>query len=119
MLNTRVISNTTARVTLKINIYNIQWCRWGFLSVATDGTMCPGVDSDSENKYQDTPGGKDGRRPYHLHSAKSRENPEALNFRVSKGLPRPVAGKLYLYYLLFLSHFIVSVFKHEVERFIR
>jgi hypothetical protein len=38
-----------------------QWCHWGFFSVATDGTMCPGVDSASKNKYQDTPGGKDGR----------------------------------------------------------
>jgi hypothetical protein len=30
-------------------------------SVAADGTMCPGVDSASKNKYQDTPGDKDGR----------------------------------------------------------
>jgi hypothetical protein len=29
------------------------------ISEATDGTMCPGVDSASENEYQDTPGGKD------------------------------------------------------------
>jgi len=28
-----------------------RWCRWGFFSVATDGTMCPGVDSASENEY--------------------------------------------------------------------
>jgi hypothetical protein len=32
----------------------------GILSVGTDGTMCPGVDSASKNEYQDTPGGKDG-----------------------------------------------------------
>ena len=38
-----------------------QWCRWGFFSVATDGTMCPVVHSISKNEYQDTPGGKDGR----------------------------------------------------------
>ena len=30
-----------------------QWCRWGFFSEATDGTMCPGVDSDSKNEYQE------------------------------------------------------------------
>jgi hypothetical protein len=30
----------------------------GIFSVATDGTMCPGVDSASKNKYQDTPGVK-------------------------------------------------------------
>ena len=33
---------------------------WIF-SVATDETMCPGVNSTSKNEYQDTPGGKDGR----------------------------------------------------------
>ena len=43
----------------------------GIISVAADGTMCPGVDSASKNEYQDTPGVKDG-----LHSAESRENPE-------------------------------------------
>jgi hypothetical protein len=33
----------------------------GIFSEATDGTMCPGIDSASENEYQETPGGKDGR----------------------------------------------------------
>ena len=33
----------------------------GIFSVATDGTMCPGVDSASKNEYQEIPGGKDGR----------------------------------------------------------
>jgi hypothetical protein len=28
---------------------------------------------------------------------KVKKNPEALNYRISKGLLRPVAGKLYLY----------------------
>jgi hypothetical protein len=32
-----------------------------FFPVATDGTMCPGVDSASKNEYYDTLGGKDGR----------------------------------------------------------
>jgi hypothetical protein len=40
-------------------------------SVATDGTMCPGVDSASKIEYQDTSGDKDG-----LHSAESQGNPE-------------------------------------------
>jgi hypothetical protein len=31
----------------------------GILSEATDGTMCPGVDSASKNEYQDTTGGED------------------------------------------------------------
>jgi hypothetical protein len=31
------------------------------ISEATDGTMCPGVDSASKNEYQDTPGGEGGR----------------------------------------------------------
>jgi hypothetical protein len=30
-------------------------------SGASDSFMCPGVDSASKNKYQDIPGGKDGR----------------------------------------------------------
>ena len=33
----------------------------GIFSVATDGTMCPGVDSASKNEYQETPECKDGR----------------------------------------------------------
>jgi hypothetical protein len=33
----------------------------GDFSIATDGTMCPGVHSASENEYQDIPGGKNGR----------------------------------------------------------
>jgi hypothetical protein len=32
----------------------------GIFSVATDRTMCSGVDSASRNECQDTPGGKDG-----------------------------------------------------------
>jgi hypothetical protein len=43
----------------------------GIFSVATDGTMCPGVDSVSKNEYQDTVGDKEGRcvrlTTYHLH----------------------------------------------------
>jgi hypothetical protein len=33
----------------------------GIFSVATDRSMCPGVESASKNEYQDTPRGKDGR----------------------------------------------------------
>ena len=33
----------------------------GIFSEATDGTMCPGVNSASKNEYQDTPGGEGGR----------------------------------------------------------
>jgi hypothetical protein len=33
----------------------------GIFFVASDGTMCPGVDSASKNEYQDTPEGKDDR----------------------------------------------------------
>jgi hypothetical protein len=43
----------------------------GIFSKAYDGTMCPGVDSASKNKYQDTPGSKAGwcvrLMTYHLH----------------------------------------------------
>jgi hypothetical protein len=33
----------------------------GFFSVASDSSMCPGVDSASKNEYQVNPGGKGGR----------------------------------------------------------
>ena len=33
----------------------------GIYSVATDISVCPGVDSASKNEYQDIPGGKGGR----------------------------------------------------------
>jgi hypothetical protein len=29
------------------------WCHWGFFSEATDGTICPGVDSATKNEYQE------------------------------------------------------------------
>jgi hypothetical protein len=52
----------------------------GVFSEATDGTICPGIDSASKNEYQDTPGGKDGRcvraTTYHLSTAERHENPE-------------------------------------------
>jgi hypothetical protein len=64
-----------------------------FFSEATDGTMCPGVDSASKNEYSQ-------EFPYHLNSAESRENPEFYPSGSPKGLLRPVAGKLYLYLLL-------------------
>jgi len=39
--------------------------------VASDSSMCPGVDAASKNEYQDNPGGKGGRcvrlTTYHLH----------------------------------------------------
>jgi hypothetical protein len=67
----------------------------GIFFLATDGTMCLGVDSASKNEYQDTPGGKDGRcvrvMTKNLHSADSQENPEDLTYRnplVHLGLSR-------------------------------
>jgi hypothetical protein len=73
----------------------------GIFSEATDGTMCPGVDSASKNEYQDTPGGKGGRcvRVTTLppsYCRKSRKS-GALTYQIPKGLFRTVAGKLYLY----------------------
>ena len=74
----------------------------GIFSVATDGSMCPGVDSASKNEFQDTPGVKDGRKGDDLTNfivSKVMKNSEALIFRIPKGLLRPVAGKLYLFTL--------------------
>jgi hypothetical protein len=49
-------------------------------SEATDGTMCPGVDSASKNEYRKIPGSKAGRcvrlTTYHLHNAERHENQE-------------------------------------------
>jgi hypothetical protein len=46
-------------------------CRRSFFPVASDSSMCPGVDSTSKNEYQVNPGGKGGRcvrlTTYHLH----------------------------------------------------
>ena len=43
----------------------------GIFPVASDSSMCPGVDSASKNQYQDNPGGKGGLwlrlTTYHLH----------------------------------------------------
>jgi hypothetical protein len=72
----------------------------GFFSVASDSSMCPGVDSASENEYQVNPGGKGGRcvrlTTYHLHVPMSR-NLGALTSWNPVGLFRPVMGQLYLY----------------------
>jgi hypothetical protein len=52
----------------------------GIFSIATDGTMCPGVDSASKNEYQGfILGGEGGRcvrlTTYHPCSAERQENP--------------------------------------------
>ena len=76
----------------------------GIFSVATDGTMCPGVDSASENEYQEkTPGGEGGRcvRVSTLSPSlwgKSRKS-GSLNLRDPQGPVRLVSGKLYLLFL--------------------
>jgi len=42
-----------------------------FFPLASNSSMCPGVDSASKSEYQDNPGGKGGRcvwlTTYHLH----------------------------------------------------
>jgi hypothetical protein len=40
-------------------------------SVATDGTMCPGVDSASKNEYQDTPKRQDEREKWRKDKAEN------------------------------------------------
>jgi hypothetical protein len=42
------------------------------------------------------------------------KNPEALTYRIPKGLLRPVAGKLYLYFL-FATQVMNFVFKIKVK----
>jgi hypothetical protein len=50
--------------------------------------MCHGFDSACKNEYQDIPGGKDLTA---FTVPKVMKNPEALTFRIPKGLFRPVA----------------------------
>ena len=72
----------------------------GVFSVATDRTMCPGVDSASKNEYQDISGGKDGRcvrvTSYHVHSAESLEKTGGLNLPDPQGPAQACSGKIYL-----------------------
>jgi hypothetical protein len=69
-----------------------------FFSVASDISMCPGVDSASKNEYQVKPGGKGGRcvrlTNYHLHLPMSR-NLVALTSWKPVGLFRPVMGQFF------------------------
>jgi hypothetical protein len=73
-----------------------RWCQsLGIFSLATDGTMCLGVDSVSKNEYQEFLLGQGGRcvrlTTYHPRSPERQENPEPL------GPAWPVVGDLYLY----------------------
>jgi hypothetical protein len=66
----------------------------GIFSVATDGTMCPGVDSASKNEYQGFPLGGEGGRcvrltTYHPRSVERQENPGT---RYTLEPLRPVLG---------------------------
>jgi hypothetical protein len=72
----------------------------GLFSVASDSSMCLGVDSASKNEYLVNPGGKGCRcvrlTTYHLHVPMSR-NLGTLTSWNPVGLFRPVMGQLYLY----------------------
>jgi hypothetical protein len=74
-------------------------CVTGGFPVASDSSMCPGVDSASKNEYQVNPGVKGGRcvrlTTYHLHVPMSR-NLGALTSWNPVGLFRPVMGQLHL-----------------------
>jgi hypothetical protein len=78
-------------------------CRRVF-SVASDSSMCPGVESASENDYQVNPGGKGGRcvrlTTYHLHVPMSR-NLGVLTSWNPLDLFRPVIGQLYFYLYIY------------------
>jgi hypothetical protein len=61
--------------------------------------MCPGVESASKNEYQENSWGwrRSVRKGDDLTTFIV---PEALTFRIPKGLLRPVAGKRYLYLII-------------------
>jgi hypothetical protein len=69
----------------------------GFFSVASDSSMCPGVDSATKIEYQVNPGGKGGRcvrlTTYHLHVPMSRNLGNLTSWN-PVGLFRPVKGEL-------------------------
>jgi len=71
--------------------------------MASDSSMCPGVDSASKNEYQDNPEVKVSRcvrlTTYHLHVPMSR-NLGALTCWNPVGLFRPVMGQIYLFLAL-------------------
>jgi hypothetical protein len=68
--------------------------------VASDSSMCSGVDSASKNEYQYNPGDKDGRclrlTTYHFMGLLSR-NLGALTSWKPVAVFRPVMGQLYLF----------------------
>jgi hypothetical protein len=64
----------------------------GVFSVASDSSMCPGVDSASKNEHQVNPGGKGGLPPSRSMSI----NLGALTSWNRVGLFRPVMGKLWI-----------------------
>jgi hypothetical protein len=78
-----------------------QWCHWGFFPRLPTGPCALGFTQRLKMSTRKTPGGKDGRcvrlRPYHLHRAESRVNPEALTSSIFKGRLGPITGKLYLF----------------------
>jgi hypothetical protein len=88
----------------------------GFFPVASDSSMCPGVDSASENEYQVNPGGKGGRcvtlTTYHLHVPMSRIL-GALTSWNPVGLFRPVMGKLLV---LAVQHISLALLHISVYR---
>jgi hypothetical protein len=85
----------------------IDSCIAGVFSVASDSSMCPGVDSASKSEYQVNPGGKGGLcvrlTTYHLHVPMSR-NLGAITSWNPVGLFRPVMEQL----LLFLQEYAVT-----------
>jgi hypothetical protein len=82
----------------------------GIFSVATDGTMWPGVDSASKNEYQDTPGSKAGRcvrlTTYHLLVPNVKEI-RGLNLD-SHGPVQACSGTAFTFYIY------VIIYKQEL-----
>jgi len=68
--------------------------------VTSDSPMCPGVDSDSKNEYQDNPGGKGGRcvrlTTYHLHVPIAKKFGAFTSWN-PVGLFRPVMRQLLIF----------------------
>jgi hypothetical protein len=69
----------------------------GIFSVATDETMCPGVDSASKNVDQETYGGED----LTTFIAPKVKKIRSVNFPEPQEQPRPVAGHFCLFNLFY------------------
>jgi len=89
----------------------------GIFPVASDSFICPGVDSDSKNKYQDNTGGKAGRcvrlTTYHLHVPIVKKS-GGLNLLEPCGPVQACNGTALPYGVSIIAYFCQSIQSHSI-----